>query len=182
VPSTSIPSGAPSTGTRWGFALRYMAIAGCLFGVYAFPTELFGAQTDWLSGYLAAYARLAGAALHLVDPSVAVSGTLIQGRYPLQIVRNCDASEIMILLVSAIAAYPGLPLRRLAAAALGIATVVCVNVLRICTLYYVGVYRPSWFKPVHEEVWPLLLVASAGAMFMFSIRFLGARATPNAAT
>ena len=162
--------------------MRYLMLAGCLLGVYAFPTELFGAQSDWLSGYLATYARLAGSVLHLFDASVTVSGTLIQGRYPLQIVRNCDASEIMILLVSAILACPGAPLRRAGMAAVGVVAVVVVNVLRICSLYYVGVYRPNWFKPAHEEIWPLFLVVFASALFLLSVRFLAVRATPSAAT
>jgi hypothetical protein len=32
------------------FALTYAAIAALLFSVYAFPYELFGGRSDWLSG------------------------------------------------------------------------------------------------------------------------------------
>jgi hypothetical protein len=54
----------------WRFALVYAALAAALFSVYAFPFELFGARHDYLSGYLEAYARLAGAALRLVESGV----------------------------------------------------------------------------------------------------------------
>ena len=49
------------------FALTYVAIAAICFTIYAFPFELFGAQEDWLTGYLAAYAKLAGLLLSVVD-------------------------------------------------------------------------------------------------------------------
>lgn len=57
-------------------------------------------------GYLAGYARAAGALLSLFDPAVRVSGPEIHGRYPLVIVRDCDAMEVNILFVSAVLAFP----------------------------------------------------------------------------
>src|ERR1700755_1652374 len=98
-----------------GFARRYVVIAAVLFGIYAFPFELFGARSDWMSGYLAAYAQLAGAALRLFERGIEVRGPVIVGRYSLEIVRNCDAAEVMILLASAVLAYPAAPRRRLIA-------------------------------------------------------------------
>jgi len=152
------------------FALVYALIAGCLFTLYAFPAELFGAHEDWLKGYLAGYAHLAGAVLGLFERSVFVDGNYIHGRYPLQIVRNCDAAEVNILFVSAMLAFPQ-PLRRKAIPlGVGLLALVAANVLRICTLYYVGVWAPGWFKIAHEEVWPLVLVVFAAGVYLASVR------------
>jgi exosortase/archaeosortase family protein len=147
------------------FAVTYCAIAALLFTIYAFPFELFGARQDWLTGYLAAYARMAGALLWVFDRGVVVTDTFINGRFPLQIVRNCDAIEINILFASAVLAFPAPWERRIPALLLGLLGLVAVNVLRICCLYFVGVYRPDWFSAAHEEVWPLLLVAIAVVAF-----------------
>jgi len=158
------------------FALTYAAIAGAMFAVYAFPFELFGARGDWLTGYLETYARLAGGLLGLLEPSVTVEGTTIYGRFVLQIVRNCDAADVNILFASAVLAFPG-PLARKALPLVGgLATLVLANVLRICSLYYVGVYRPTWFHTAHEELWPLLLVSLTLLAFLACIRHL--EATP----
>jgi len=62
--------------------VTYAVIAGVLLSIYAFPFELFGAKSDWLAGYLAAYARLAGAVLGVFEPAVHVDGSLILGRFP----------------------------------------------------------------------------------------------------
>ncbi len=154
------------------FGVTYAAVAGVLFAIYAFPFELFGAQRDWLEGYLEFFAWLSGAALGLVDQGVSVTGTVISGRFPLQIVRNCDAAEINILFGSAVLAFPAPFARRLACLGVGLTLLVGTNVLRICSLYFVGVYRTSWFKVAHEEMWPLLMVVVATLLFLLATRYL----------
>ena len=156
------------------FTVSFALIAAALFGVYAFPFELFGAKKDWLNGYLAAYAHLAGGVLGVFEPGLSVDGTLIQGRYSMQIVRNCDAADINIVFASALLAFPAAIRKKPPLLLLGIALLVAANVTRICSLYYVGVYAPSWFKVAHEEVWPLLLVAFTVGVFMWCVRRLPA--------
>ena len=160
----------PRLGIR--FAATYAIIAGVLFAIYGFPFELFGVRSDWLTGYLEAYARLAGAVLHLFDPQVTVSGTRIDGRFALQIVRNCDAIEINILFASAVLAFPAPLLRRGVVLLRGLLILVAANVLRITCLYYIGAYSADWFVVAHEEVMPLLLVAITAVLFLLSVRKL----------
>lgn len=154
------------------FALTYAAIAALLFGIYAFPFELWGAREDWLAGYLAAYARLSGGVLRLFEPGIVVQGAFIHGRFPLQIVRNCDAIEVNILFASAVLAFPAGWRQRLVALAAGLAVLVALNVLRICALYFLGVSSPQAFKLAHEEVFPLLLVAATALIFLVCARRL----------
>jgi exosortase/archaeosortase family protein len=160
--------------TRLGarFALKYALIAGVLFAIYAFPFDLFGARSDWLSGYLAAYARLAGGVLSLFENGVVVSGARIDGRFPMEIVRNCDAIEINILFVSAVLAFPAPWRKRLSALAVGLTALVALNVLRICLLYFIGVYAPARFAVAHEQVFPLLLVVAAALAFLLCANYL----------
>ena len=158
-------------GTR--FALRYALIAAALFAIYAFPFELFGARHDWLAGYLAAYARLAGGVLQIFESGIVVAGTQIHGRFPMEIVRNCDAIEINILFLSAVLAFPAPWRRRALAASLGLLALVALNVARICSLYFVGVHAPQHFAVVHEQIFPLLLVLCAALAFLRCARYLG---------
>jgi exosortase/archaeosortase family protein len=162
------------------FALTFAVIAALLFSIYAFPFELFGAEHDWLEGYLELFARLAGGALRLVDHGVSVSGTLISGRYPLQIVRNCDAAEINILFGSAVLAFPAPARHKALSLVAGLGLLVAANVLRICCLYFIGVYRASWFKVAHEEVWPLILVGLAAFSFLRAARYLEGKRAKSA--
>jgi exosortase/archaeosortase family protein len=160
--------------TAAGFVLRFTIIGGLLLGLYAFPFELFGVEQRWLTWYLEGYAKLAGGLLGLFEEGVSVSGNVIEGRFPLQIVRTCDAAEVCLLFTSAVLAFPGHLKQKAVALVIGLSWLVGANLLRICTLYYVGVLRPAWFKAAHEEVWPLLLVMFAAFVFLRSVRYLQA--------
>lgn len=172
--AASEPAGNSGTLPRLGlrFAIGYVVVAAVLFSIYGFPFELFGARSDWLGGYLRMYAQLAGSALRLFESGIVVTGDRIDGRFSLQIVRNCDAIEVNILFASAILAFPAPWLRRSVALAGGLALLVLANITRICLLYFVGVYRPNWFKTAHEEILPLVLIALTALSFLFWARYL----------
>jgi exosortase/archaeosortase family protein len=168
VESTSRGSLVAALGTPLGrrFALRYAAIAGGLFCVYCFPYEYVGISERPFAAYLGVYAKLVGAVLALFGESVLVSGTRIDGRFPLEIVKNCDAIEVMILFSGAMLAIDAALGRRVRAVAVGLLAIVALNVARIVSLYYVGVHARGAFESMHEEVFPLVLVALAALLFV----------------
>jgi exosortase H (IPTLxxWG-CTERM-specific) len=148
------------------FALVFAAVAAVLLSIYAFPYSERGAVTRAFDAYLSGYAHMAGALLSLFDRHVSVTGTMINGRYALRIVKTCDAMEVNLLFVAAIVAFPAPWKRKLIALASGIGILAAVNLTRICSLYFVGLYAPSAFEAIHLEVWPLILVAVAVTMFV----------------
>jgi exosortase/archaeosortase family protein len=156
------------SGGRLGlrFALTFAAIALVLFSIYCYPYTEEGTVARGFARYLSAYAHAAGGVLALVDSSVHVTGTQIVGRFSLEIVKNCDAIEVNIVFASAILALPFRLPNRLRALAAGIALLVLANILRICSLYFIGVYRPASFEFFHLELFPLLLVAFTALNFL----------------
>jgi exosortase H (IPTLxxWG-CTERM-specific) len=165
VPKPSTPA-ASTARMRLRFALGFVVVAGALFGIYTFPYQESGISERWFTTYLSAYARVAGSALSLVEPGLQVQGQDIIGRTSLRIVKNCDAMEAEILFLAAVLAFPSAWRKRLIGAALGALTLAVVNVIRIACLYQVGVHFPTAFEFVHLELWPLLLVVSAVAIFL----------------
>lgn len=148
------------------FALRFAVFGVLLFSLYTFPYEEYGMSETWFTAYLAGYARMAGGALALLEPGIRVSGQDIFGRFGLRIVKSCDAMEAVLLFAAAVLAFPAAWRTRALGIALGVGVLVGLNVVRICTLYYVGVYRPAQFELYHMEVWPLALVSAAGLAFI----------------
>jgi exosortase/archaeosortase family protein len=113
------------------------------------------------------YARLAGGALALLEPHIVVHGQEILGRYGLRIVRGCDAVDAQILLASALFASRSYALRwRIVGALGGFLVLTMANVTRIACLYFVGANWPAYFDFFHHELWPLLLILLACAVFL----------------
>lgn len=154
------------------FALTFGAIAAALFAVYCFPYQENGISERFFTSYLDAYARAAGSVLSVLEPRIVVSGNNIIGRFSMSIIKSCDAMEANILFSAAVLAFPAPPWRKPIAVIAGLAALIAANLLRLCSLYYVGVYFPSSFEFMHVEVWPLLMMAAALLDFVASVRWM----------
>jgi exosortase/archaeosortase family protein len=176
----AVASSLPWAGRR--FALTFAAIATGLFTLYYFPYQENGLSEGWASIHLEQYARLAGGVLSLVEPNVVVSHNEIIGRFRMSIVKSCDAMEANMLFVAAVLALPFAAWRKLAALVVGLAALVALNIVRLCSLYYVGVYLPTQFDRIHVDVWPLFFIGLTALDFHVCLRWLalGATASPAA--
>jgi exosortase/archaeosortase family protein len=163
------------------YAIRFTLLAALLFGVYYFPYTAHGISEAFFERYLSAYAWMAGKLLSVFDDQVSVAGTIIHGRFPMRIVHNCDAVEAKILFVSAALARPGPLLRRALAALGGTALITSANLLRIISLYHVGVLAPGLFEFAHLELWPLLLIAFCVLQLWLWARFVRPAPKPGLA-
>jgi exosortase/archaeosortase family protein len=179
--NTSTPASSWWKNQRYAirFCLTFLAVAGALSLLYAFPYAKNGAVERAFDQYLAAYARAAGALLSLFDSEVRVVGDRILGRYPLQIVKDCDAMDAKILLASAIAAFPARTRDRVIGVIACVFGIFVANLTRIASLYFVGIHAPDSFEFAHRELFPLLLVALAAVLFLGWVRWV--RREPAAA-
>lgn len=141
-------------------------VAVALVGVYHLPYA-DGSFPRQLQGYyLRTYAAVAGRLIALFDPRVVIDGILIAGRFQMRIVRSCDAFEAIALVVAAVVAFPATWRQRLLGGGAAVAALFAVNVLRLGSLYLVGVLRPDLFELFHAEVWPPVIIAVAAALFL----------------
>jgi exosortase/archaeosortase family protein len=166
------PGEASARSLGYGFALRYALIAGVGFVAYGFPYAESGISERGFELYLQAYARVVGTVLGWFEPGLVVHGTHLVGRFPLEIAKNCDAAEANILLASALLAFPAPIARRIMALAIGVMLLALLNVVRISSLYFIGLHARSWFDAAHLELWPLVLIGFAAVEFLLLARWL----------
>ena len=156
---------------RLRFAAVFAAVAGVALAIYSFPYAEHGLREDWFHRYLSAYARLAGWVLRLTRADVTVAGADVVGDISLTVAKNCDAMDVNILFVAAIVAFPTGWRRRAVGIGLGVLGLAAINILRIVSLYYVGVRFPRHFEVVHAELWPFAMVAVAVMAFVLWSRW-----------
>jgi len=80
--------------------------------------------------------------------------------------------DVKTLFVAAVLAWPAPWRRRLAAAASGVALLFVVNVIRISSLYFVGLHLPSAFETIHLELWPIVMIAIALGTFVVAMAWM----------
>lgn len=152
---------------RFQYPLLAAAVAIPLFALYSYPYASNSAMAAGLEAYLSWYARIVGSVISAIDSHVVVSGNRIAGpMFSMSIVQTCDAMEVTILLVAALAAFPMPVWRRAVAVPGSVLFLMLINIARLCVLYWLGVHSPGWFNRTHETLAPLCLVACAVAFFL----------------
>lgn len=120
-----------------------------LFFLWIVPSEFF-------HNYLNVNAKASVAVLNFFGDSAIASGTSITSpRYSVSIERGCEAIQVSMFFIIAVLAWP-LPVswwQRSLGLIIGTLLLMILNLVRIVSLYYTGVYFPSAFDIMHLDVW-----------------------------
>jgi exosortase family protein XrtM len=92
---------------------------------------------------------------------------LTSARATLEIVRGCDGSGALFLLLAAIAIFPARLRAKLIGAAIGTLIIFTLNLQRIVGLYFIQAYYPQWFLPAHLYAAPTLLIIAVALWFLY---------------
>jgi len=120
-----------------------------------------------LYGYLEANAWLANAILLGLGQPTHVSEVMIQSpQFTMAIRRGCDAVEPTWLLCAAMISFPAPLLHKLWGIVAAIILLQILNLIRIVTLYWIGIHLPSFFNSAHVELWPTAFIVIAIVIFV----------------
>ena len=121
----------------------------------------------FVAGLQRILAQSTGAMLRLFGQSTTVVGTTVQsGQFGITVVTACTGLFATGLFVIAVAAFPARWRAKLAGVAIGIGGLYVVNLIRLISLYFVGVHFPGILDAVHQLVWQSLLIALAVALWL----------------
>ncbi len=127
------------------FGLKFGVLLALFYGLLATP---FCERI--LYSYLEANAWLANAILSGLGQDTHVSEVTIQSpRFAMAIRRGCDAVEPTWLLCAAMLSFPAPWKHRILGMLAGIILLQLLNLVRIITLYWIGVHLPAFFNSAH---------------------------------
>jgi len=94
-------------------------------------------------------------------------GTVIQSpAFAVDVKNGCNGVEAALLLVAAMLAFPASPWQRVEGIAAGLAVIQGVNLLRIVSLFWLGVHHRAVFELFHAAVWQTALILLAVGIFL----------------
>jgi exosortase/archaeosortase family protein len=111
---------------------------------------------------LAWNARASNAVLELLGQDTTASElTIHSARFAINVRRGCDAFEPAWFFCAAVLSFPAPFRRKLAGILAGSGLIFATNIVRISSLYLIGLYWPRFFSPAHLEIWPIALILLA---------------------
>ena len=132
---------------------------------YAFLATSYGDRL--LYSYLELNAWVSNAILNALGQNTHLSGLTIESaKFTVTIQRGCDAVEPTWLVCAAVLSFRSPWLHKLPGMAAGIVLLQALNVVRIITLYLIGLYWPGIFNSAHMEIWPVAFLLVAIILFI----------------
>ena len=125
--------------------------------------------------FTAAIANVSVWLVGLFDPHAIAHGKILestQNGFAISIERGCNGVEAVIILVSAMLAFPAPWKHRLVGIGLGFLAIQALNLVRIISLFYLGQWNRTWFDWFHLYLWQALIVLDALVAFLVWLRYL----------
>lgn len=116
--------------------------------------------------------------IKLWDKDVISYGVVIQDQvngFAVGIAPGCDGIEAVIILVSAIIAFPSPWKHKLVGIVVGFFAIQSLNIVRIISLFYMGQWSQVMFDWFHLYLWQALIVLDALAVWLIWLRYLPKR-------
>jgi exosortase H (IPTLxxWG-CTERM-specific) len=134
--------------------------------------------------FTSAIAQVCVFIVDLFDANAIAHGKILQSTrndFAISIERGCNGIEAVIILVSAMLAFPAPWKHKLAGIAVGFVAIQAVNLVRIISLFYLGQWNRLWFDWFHLYLWQALIVLDALVVFLLWLRWLPRRAPASPA-
>ncbi|MDR3389205.1 MAG: exosortase H [Rudaea sp.] len=98
----------------------------------------------------------------------------------IEIVAGCNGVEAVLILVSAVLAFPAPWKHKLVGVALGFLAIQTLNLVRIISLYYLHAWNQVWFEWFHLYLWQALIIFDALVFWLVWLRWLPREREPAA--
>jgi len=144
------------------FVLKFGFLLALFYGLLVTP---YFDRT--LYSYLEANAWLSNAILNGFGQHTQVSEVTIESpQFSIAIRRGCDAVEPTWLFCAAVLSFRAPLMRKLLGIMAGTVLLQLLNLVRIVTLYWIGLYVPGIFDSAHLEIWPTVFIIVAIVLFV----------------
>ena len=166
--------------------LRFIALfAACL--AILFTAELLqSVQAHLIVPFTTGLAHASVWLMRLFDPAVVAQGDEIVDALHgggIKIVAGCNGVEAVLILLSAVLAFPAPWKHKAIGMLLGFIAIQALNLVRIISLYYLQRWNTVWFEWFHLYLWQALIILDALVFWLIWLRWLPARRDdPAAAT
>jgi len=171
-------SGAARLWRRNRREITFLALFIVLLGASFTLISLNWINDHAIEPFTGGIARLSGAVLNLFGQHVVLRGTVIQGRFAVNIRNGCNGVEAMLIFLAAVLAFPASWRSRLAGLALGILAIQVINLVRVVSLYLTGAYLPRFFDASHTVIWQSVVILCGVLLWVFWANRLPPRDEP----
>jgi exosortase H (IPTLxxWG-CTERM-specific) len=151
------PAPAPGKSSKTGvlFLVKFLALLTLFFLAVA-PKPV---NEKVVEPFTSVVAKVGGVAVRIFgEPTRMVGTTIASPRFSVNIRNGCNGLETIFIFAAAVLAFPASWRVRLWGLALGFLAIQAINVVRIVSLFYIGIHWPKLFEQSHQVVWQAIVI------------------------
>ena len=147
-------------------------IFGLVMGLYYAATLTPFFKHKLFPSYLRANAEAAAVILNVLGHPTIVSGrTVSAGGFAIDVSRGCDGIEPSVLFAALLLAFPCPLARKIPGILIGTLLLLAINLVRIASLFLIGLHFPQTFHLMHADVWQVVFILLAIVFCVLSLRW-----------
>ena len=117
--------------------------------------------------FTAGVAKVGGFAARLFGEKTTMVGTaIVSPRFAVNVRTGCNGLETIYIFFAGVLAFPAPWKKKLLGLVLGFLAIQLLNVVRIVSLFYIGVYFPKHFEDSHIVIWQAIVILFGVALFL----------------
>ena len=145
------------------FLLRFVVFLGVFYALVAIRPV----NDAVVVPFTVLLVKISAGLLAAIGEKVVTEGTVIRSSaFAVDVKNGCNGIEATLLLFAAMLAFPAPARARAAGIAVGLAAIQVVNLVRIVSLFWLGVHRRDVFDLFHAAIWQTILVLLAVGIFL----------------
>ena len=145
------------------FLILFLAILATSFTVIA----LRPVNDSVVVPYTAFVARMSGTVLALLGEDITVNGVLLQSpRFKVSIYNGCNGLITSLIFVSGVLAFPSRLGAKVVGVVAGLLAIQVINLIRIISLFYIGIFLPQFFNQSHVFIWQSLVILAGVTLWI----------------
>ena len=153
------------------FLILFLSILGISFTVVA----LRPVNDAFVVPYTTLIAKVSGIILGLLGEDITINGCVLRSpRFAVTIYNGCNGLITSLIFVSGVLAFPA----RWSAKAIGfvggLLAIQAINLVRIISLFYIGIYFPKLFNSSHIFIWQSLVILAGVTLWITWAHLFGA--------
>jgi exosortase H (IPTLxxWG-CTERM-specific) len=125
-------------------------------------------------------ATVSGHLLGLFGEKISINGcSLSSPRFSVTIYNGCNGLIATLILLSGVLAFPARWTGKMIGVIGGILAIQIINLVRIVSLFYIGVFVPKLFNQAHIYIWQSIVILASVALWIAWARHFGAVPSGN---
>ncbi len=145
------------------FLILFLSILGISFTVIA----LNPVNDAFVVPYTTLIAKLSGNILKLFGEDITINGVLLWSpRFAVTIYNGCNGLITSLIFISGVLSFPARGSAKVIGVIGGLLAILVINLIRIISLWYIGIYLPQFFSQSHIFIWQSLVILAGVTLWI----------------